>query len=53
MARAGAHQPFGDAKDITQAKERFRAAWLAVKAKHTPVELQKVYAEMNHADQYR
>jgi hypothetical protein len=28
--------PFGDAKTLDGAKERFRAAWLTFKAKHTP-----------------
>jgi hypothetical protein len=42
--------PFGDAKTIDEAKERFRAAWLAFKAKHTAEELAAAYDEMNHAD---
>ncbi len=48
--------PFGDAKTIDQAKERFKAAWLAFKDRVGPEALAKAYAEMSHAnraDQYR
>jgi hypothetical protein len=42
--------PFGDAKSITEAKERFKTAWLAFKDKHGEVELAKAYEAMNYAD---
>ncbi|WP_249158273.1 hypothetical protein [Bradyrhizobium jicamae] len=42
--------PFGDAKSITEAKERFKTAWLAFKEKHGPEKLAKAYGEMNRAD---
>jgi hypothetical protein len=41
--------PYGDAKSISEAKDRFKAAWLAFKDKHGGVELAKAYAAMNHA----
>ena len=48
--------PFGDAKSIDDAKQRFKSAWLAFKAKVGEEELAKAYVEMNHAnrlDRYR
>lgn len=42
--------PFGDAKDLAEAKARFKAAWEAFKAKHGPDKLAEVYAEMDHAN---
>ncbi|MEY9227731.1 hypothetical protein ABIF78_000054 [Bradyrhizobium japonicum] len=42
--------PFGDAPTLDDAKERFKAAWLTFKAKHTAEQLTTSYAEMNHAD---
>jgi hypothetical protein len=43
--------PFGDAKSIDEAKARFKAAWLAFKAKHGPEEMAKAYEAMNHGKQ--
>ncbi len=48
--------PFGDAKSLDQAKERFKEAWVAFKHKHGPEALAKAYEAMNHAnraDRYR
>ena len=48
--------PFGDAESIDEAKARFKAAWLAFKAKHSPEEMAEAYGAMNHAnrpDRYR
>ena len=48
--------PFGDAKTIEEAKQRFKVAWQTFKDKHGPEKLAKVYVEMNHAnrpDRYR
>lgn len=45
-----------DVKTIDQAKECFKAAWLAFKTKHGPEAQAKAFAEMNHAtrpDRYR
>ena len=42
--------PFGDAKNIGEAKVRFKAAWLAFKHKVGAEALAKSYAEMNHAN---
>ena len=42
--------PFGDAKSIDEAKDRFKAAWLAFKEKHGPEQLARAYEEMNHAN---
>ncbi|MCP1958149.1 MULTISPECIES: hypothetical protein [Bradyrhizobium] len=42
--------PFGDAKSIGEAKERFKTAWFAFKAKQTPEALTKAYDTMNHAN---
>lgn len=42
--------PFGDGKTLDDAKARFKTAWLAFKAKHTPERLAATYAEMNHAN---
>jgi hypothetical protein len=47
--------PFGDAKS-TDAKARFKAAWLMFKVKVGPEALAVAYAEMKHAnrpDRYR
>ena len=41
--------PFGDAKTIEEAKQRFEAAWLAFKEKHGPVALQEAFDEANWA----
>jgi hypothetical protein len=48
--------PFGDAKTIDEAKARFKAAWIAFKAKVGPEKLAAAYEAMNHAnrpDRYR
>lgn len=48
--------PFGDAKTIEEAKERFEAAWQGFKAKCGPDELAKAFDAMNYAnrtDRYR
>ncbi len=48
--------PYGDAKTLDEAKQRFKAAWLAFKDKHGPEKLAKVFAKMNFAnrhDRYR
>ncbi len=42
--------PFGGAKDIHEAKQRFKAAWRAFKERQGPEALAKAYADMNHAD---
>ncbi|MBR1290128.1 hypothetical protein [Bradyrhizobium ottawaense] len=42
--------PFGDASTLDDAKERFKAAWLTFKAKHTAEQLAQTYTEMNHAN---
>ena len=39
--------PFGDAKDIDQAKRRFKEAWLAFKARHDEAALAGAYRAMN------
>jgi hypothetical protein len=41
--------PFGDAKTIEEAKQRFESAWLAFKEKHGPVALQEAFYEANLA----
>jgi hypothetical protein len=41
--------PFGDAKDINEAKQRFKTAWLAFKAKSGEAALAKAYADMAYA----
>jgi hypothetical protein len=41
--------PFGDAKNIGEAKARFKVAWLAFKDKVGSEALAKAYAAMNHA----
>jgi hypothetical protein len=44
--------PFGDAASIEEAKRRFKDAWIAFKARHTPEELAtKAYAAMNIRDE--
>ena len=43
--------PFGDAKTLDQAKERFKEAWVAFKYKHGPDALAKAYEEMKNANQ--
>jgi hypothetical protein len=48
--------PFGDAKTIEEAKQRFKGAWRAFKEKHGAEALAKAYSEMDHAnrpDRYR
>jgi hypothetical protein len=42
--------PFGDAKTIDEAKARFKTAWIAFKAKHSPEKLEKAYEATNHAN---
>ena len=42
--------PFGEAGSLDEAKGRFKVAWENFKAKHTPQELVKAFAEMNHAN---
>ncbi|WP_453942764.1 hypothetical protein [Bradyrhizobium ottawaense] len=42
--------PFGDANSISEAKERFKTAWLAFKEKQAPEALAKALAAMNHAN---
>ena len=42
--------PFGDAKTIDEAKQRFKAAWMTFKDKVGPEALAKAYAEMEHAN---
>ncbi|WP_375791163.1 hypothetical protein ACE102_07375 [Bradyrhizobium sp. vgs-9] len=42
--------PFGDAKSIGEAKDRFKAAWTAFKEKHGPEAVAKAFAAMNHAN---
>jgi hypothetical protein len=42
--------PFGDAKNIGEARARFKEAWLAFKEKVGAEVLAKAYAEMNHAN---
>jgi hypothetical protein len=41
--------PFGDAKSIDEAKERFKAAWLTFKEKHGEAALEKAYDAINFA----
>jgi hypothetical protein len=43
--------PFGDAKSIEEAKSRFKDAWIAFKARHTPEQLAKAYEAMNIRDE--
>ncbi len=48
--------PYDDAKTIDEAKQRFKAAWIAFKERQDPEKLAKVFEEMNHAnrpDRYR
>ena len=48
--------PYGDAKTLDEAKQRFKAAWIAFNDKHGSEKLAKVFAEMYHAnrpDRYR
>ena len=42
--------PFGEAKNIGEAKAQFKAAWLVFKDKVGSDALAKAYAEMNHAN---
>jgi hypothetical protein len=42
--------PFGDAKTIDEAKAKFKAAWIAFKAKAGPEQLARAYEAMNHAN---
>jgi hypothetical protein len=39
--------PFGSAASLDEAKQDFRAAWLAFRAKHGPDALAKAYRAMN------
>ena len=39
--------PFGSASSLDDAKQSFKAAWLAFKAKHGPEKLAAGYREMN------
>ncbi len=41
--------PFGSAKTIDEAKQRFKAAWRAFKERHGAAALAEAYAEMEHA----
>lgn len=41
--------PFGEAGSLDEAKGRFKIAWQDYKAKHTPEELAKAFAAVNHA----
>jgi hypothetical protein len=48
--------PFGDAKSIDDAKQRFKSAWITFKNKVGPEALMKAFTEMSHAnrsDRYR
>lgn len=48
--------PFGDAKTLDDAKDRFKAAWLAFKEKHGAEKLAQAFADTNYAarpDRYR
>ena len=42
--------PYGSAKTIDEAKQRFKGAWRTFKEKHGADALAKAYAEMNHAN---
>lgn len=42
--------PFGDAKSLGEAKDRFKAAWLAFKEKVGPESLAEAYDTMNYAN---
>ena len=39
--------PFGSAISLDEAKQQFKAAWLAFKEKHGPDRWRRTYAEMN------
>jgi hypothetical protein len=43
--------PFGRAGSIDEAKQSFKAAWLAFEAKHAPAALAAAYAAMNIRDE--
>ena len=43
--------PFGSAASLDDAKQSFKAAWLAFREKHGPEKLAKAYAEMNKREE--
>ncbi len=43
--------PYGDAKSLDEAKEKFKAAWLAFKDRAGPEKLAKAFEAMKHANQ--
>ena len=50
LARPGAHprpRPFGSATSLDDAKQSFKTAWLAFKARHGPQALAAAYRAMN------